>query len=81
MPSLPQGTNTDLAGQAPFSPDMRNVFLEIEDKRLLPPPPLQKVPQTKRDMSKFCQYQKDHRQDTDDCRHLKIEIEKLIQRG
>ncbi|GAA0156315.1 hypothetical protein LIER_38253 [Lithospermum erythrorhizon] len=32
-------------------------------------------------MSKFCQYHKDHGYDTDDCRHLKIEIEKVIQRG
>ncbi|GAA0156298.1 hypothetical protein LIER_13824 [Lithospermum erythrorhizon] len=37
------------------------------------------MPQNKKDMSKFCQYHKDHGHDTDDCRHLKIE--KLIQRG
>ncbi|GAA0168132.1 hypothetical protein LIER_22918 [Lithospermum erythrorhizon] len=35
-----------------------NVFLEIEDRRLLPRPPQQKASQTKRDMSKFFQYHK-----------------------
>ncbi|GAA0163166.1 hypothetical protein LIER_19102 [Lithospermum erythrorhizon] len=55
--------------------------MEIGDKRMLPPPPRQKMPQNKKDMRKSCQYQKNHGHDTDDCRHLKIEIEKLIQRG
>ncbi|GAA0162413.1 hypothetical protein LIER_39410 [Lithospermum erythrorhizon] len=31
-----------------------NVFMEIEDKRMLPRPPKQKNPQTKWDMSKKC---------------------------
>ncbi|GAA0173404.1 hypothetical protein LIER_27028 [Lithospermum erythrorhizon] len=33
------------------------------------------------DPRKRTEYHKDHGHDTDDCRHLKIEIEKLIQRG
>ncbi|GAA0165988.1 hypothetical protein LIER_21252 [Lithospermum erythrorhizon] len=60
----------------PLKTSTGNVFLKIKDKRLLP-----RTPQNKRDMRKFCQYHKDHGHDTDDCRHLKIEIEKLIQRG
>ncbi|GAA0162657.1 hypothetical protein LIER_18698 [Lithospermum erythrorhizon] len=32
-------------------------------------------------MSKYCQYHRNHGHDMDDCRHLKIEIEMLIQRG
>ncbi|GAA0157808.1 hypothetical protein LIER_14993 [Lithospermum erythrorhizon] len=59
----------------------RNVFVEIEDKWMLPRPSRQKTPQGKRDMSKYCQYHKDQGHDTDDFRHLKIEIEKLIQMG
>ncbi|GAA0153150.1 hypothetical protein LIER_11462 [Lithospermum erythrorhizon] len=48
---------------------------------MMPQPPKLKTSQYKTDMRKYCQYHKEHGHDTDDCRHLKIEIEKLIQRG
>ncbi|GAA0162040.1 hypothetical protein LIER_18227 [Lithospermum erythrorhizon] len=44
-------------------------------------PPWQKNPKNKRDISKFCQYNKNYGHDTDNYRNLNIEIEKLIQRG
>ncbi|GAA0161958.1 hypothetical protein LIER_39326 [Lithospermum erythrorhizon] len=44
----------------PLKISAENVFLEIEDRRLLSRPPWQKTSQTKRDMSKFYQYHKDH---------------------
>ncbi|GAA0146535.1 hypothetical protein LIER_06464 [Lithospermum erythrorhizon] len=65
----------------PLNASAGNVFMEIEDKRMLPRPPSQKSPQNKRDMIKYCQYHKDHGHDTDDYRHLKIEIKKLFQQG
>ncbi|XP_077249460.1 uncharacterized protein LOC143888968 [Tasmannia lanceolata] len=34
----------------------------------------------KRDKSKYCRFHKDHGHDTDECKHLKDEIELLIQR-
>ncbi|GAA0143411.1 hypothetical protein LIER_04103 [Lithospermum erythrorhizon] len=72
------GTNTELAGLAPFMLEIRSA---IEEKRLLPRPPQQKTPQNKMDMSKFCQYRKDHGHGTDDYQHLNIDIEKIFQRG
>ncbi|XP_077251774.1 uncharacterized protein LOC143890998 [Tasmannia lanceolata] len=36
---------------------------------------------SKRDKSRYCRYHKDHRHDTDECRHLKEEIVNLIKRG
>ncbi|GAA0141488.1 hypothetical protein LIER_35402 [Lithospermum erythrorhizon] len=65
----------------PLDASAGNVFMAIEDKRMLPRPPKQKTLQIKRDMTKYCQYHKHHGHDRNDCRHLKIEIEKLIQRG
>ncbi|GAA0158687.1 hypothetical protein LIER_15644 [Lithospermum erythrorhizon] len=65
----------------PLKTSTGNVFLEIEDRQLLQRPPRQNTSQTKRDMSKFCQDHEDHGHDTDDFRHLKIEIDKLIQWG
>ncbi|GAA0171140.1 hypothetical protein LIER_25245 [Lithospermum erythrorhizon] len=40
-----------------------------------------KAPPHRRDLKKYCEYHKDHGHDTDDCRLLKAEIEKLIKRG
>ncbi|GAA0170325.1 hypothetical protein LIER_40930 [Lithospermum erythrorhizon] len=65
----------------PLNASTGNVFLKIEDKRMLPRPPRKKTPLNKWDVSKYCQYHNDRGHDTNDCRHLKIEIEKLIQLG
>ncbi|XP_077217982.1 uncharacterized protein LOC143852482 [Tasmannia lanceolata] len=48
-------------------------FLKWQDKML--------TKGNKRDKSKYCRFHKDHGHDTNDCRHLKEEIELLIQRG
>ncbi|GAA0184426.1 hypothetical protein LIER_31714 [Lithospermum erythrorhizon] len=63
-----------------LSASVGSIFLEIEDKWMLPRPPKHKNLQYKRDISKYFQYYKDHGHDMDDCRHLKIEIKKLIQK-
>ncbi|GAA0168514.1 hypothetical protein LIER_23217 [Lithospermum erythrorhizon] len=39
-----------LSISSPLNASTRNVFMEIQDKRMLPRPPTQKNPQTKRDM-------------------------------
>ncbi|GAA0164765.1 hypothetical protein LIER_20321 [Lithospermum erythrorhizon] len=61
----------------PLSASIGSIFLEIEDKRIMSRPPKQKTSQYKKDMSKYCPYHKDHNHDTDDCKHLEIEIEKI----
>ncbi|GAA0168613.1 hypothetical protein LIER_23289 [Lithospermum erythrorhizon] len=38
----------------PLNASEGNVFMKIEDKKMLPRPPRQKTNQTKRDMSKYC---------------------------
>ncbi|GAV58419.1 hypothetical protein CFOL_v3_01953, partial [Cephalotus follicularis] len=35
----------------------------------------------KRDLEKYCRYHRDHRHDTEECRHLKNQIEDLICKG
>ncbi|GAA0159820.1 hypothetical protein LIER_16517 [Lithospermum erythrorhizon] len=67
--------------ETPFNASVGKIFLEIEDNWMLPRPPKKKTTQYKKDMSKYCQYHKDHGHDTDDCRHLKIQIKKLIERA
>ncbi|GAA0150051.1 hypothetical protein LIER_37052 [Lithospermum erythrorhizon] len=64
-----------------LTPPIRSEEEKGEDKKMMRRPPRYKTPQKKRDISKFCQYHNDHGHDTNDCRHLKIKIEKLIQRG
>ena len=40
-----------------------------------------KTDPTKRDMTKYCEFHRDHRHQTDDCNRLKKEIVFLIRRG
>ncbi|GAV59788.1 LOW QUALITY PROTEIN: hypothetical protein CFOL_v3_03319, partial [Cephalotus follicularis] len=44
------------------------------------PAPL-RSPTDKRDSSKYCHYYRDHGHDTEECRHLKNQIEDLIRKG
>ncbi|GAV58189.1 hypothetical protein CFOL_v3_01723, partial [Cephalotus follicularis] len=44
------------------------------------PAPLRSASE-KRDSDKYCQYHRDHRHDTKECRHLKNQIEDLIRKG
>ncbi|GAA0170239.1 hypothetical protein LIER_24542 [Lithospermum erythrorhizon] len=50
----------------PLSTSAENVFVEIEDKRMQPRPPWQKMPQNKKGMRKFYQYHKDDGHDIND---------------
>ncbi|GAV76945.1 LOW QUALITY PROTEIN: hypothetical protein CFOL_v3_20418, partial [Cephalotus follicularis] len=44
------------------------------------PTPL-RSPTEKRDSNKYCQYHRDHGHDTEECRHLKNQIEDMIHKG
>ncbi|GAA0139895.1 hypothetical protein LIER_01354 [Lithospermum erythrorhizon] len=53
----------------------------MEDKKALPKPQRIKALPYRRDLKKYYEYHKHHGHDTDDCRLLKAELEKLIRRG
>ncbi|GAA0185655.1 hypothetical protein LIER_32943 [Lithospermum erythrorhizon] len=53
----------------------------MEDKRILPKPQKIRAAPNRRDVKKYCEYNKDHGHDTDECQIWKAEIEKLIRRG
>ncbi|GAA0164354.1 hypothetical protein LIER_20012 [Lithospermum erythrorhizon] len=53
----------------------------MEDKNLLPKPHPMRGPSGNRDKNHYCAYHREHRHDTNECRTLKAEIEKLIKWG
>ncbi|GAA0168005.1 hypothetical protein LIER_22823 [Lithospermum erythrorhizon] len=57
------------------------IYAQIKYKKILQKSHKIKVPPHRRDLKKYCEYHKDHGHDTDECRLLKAEIEKLIKRG
>ncbi|GAA0176517.1 hypothetical protein LIER_29493 [Lithospermum erythrorhizon] len=57
------------------------VYTQMEDRKLLPKPQKLRSPPNRRDLKLFCEYHKGHGHDTNDCRLLKAEFEKLIRRG
>ncbi|GAA0152132.1 hypothetical protein LIER_10689 [Lithospermum erythrorhizon] len=65
----------------PLRTSMRKVYGQMEDMKLLPKPQKLRSHPNRQDPKLFCEYHKDHRQDTDDCRVLKAKIKKLIRRG
>ncbi|GAA0143190.1 hypothetical protein LIER_03933 [Lithospermum erythrorhizon] len=77
------GTHADLGGNhyTPLKALVGRIFAQMEDKKALPIPQRIKAIPHRRDLKKYFKYHKDHGHDTDDCRLLKAEIEKLIRRG
>ena len=53
----------------------------MERKNLATPPLRMRKDALKRDKSKYCNYHKDHDHDTEECIHLKENIEDLILQG
>ncbi|GAA0146470.1 hypothetical protein LIER_36324 [Lithospermum erythrorhizon] len=66
---------------APLRTIVGRVYAQVEDKRIFSRPQRIKVPPNRRDQNKYCEYHKDHGHDTNECRTLKAEIERLIRRG
>ncbi|GAA0161349.1 hypothetical protein LIER_17685 [Lithospermum erythrorhizon] len=57
------------------------VFSEIEDKNLLPKTMRMRSAPGRRDKNRYYEYHREHGHDTNECRILKAELEKLIKRG
>ncbi|GAA0138840.1 hypothetical protein LIER_00506 [Lithospermum erythrorhizon] len=65
----------------PLRTSTRKVYAQMDDGKLFPKPQKLRSHSNRRDLKLFCEYHKDHGHDTNDCRVLKAEIEKLIRRG
>ncbi|GAA0169066.1 hypothetical protein LIER_43836 [Lithospermum erythrorhizon] len=57
------------------------VYAQVEDKKIYSRPQKIKAPPNRRDHKKYCEYHKNHGHDTDECRILNSEIERLVRRG
>ena len=60
---------------------MSQVLYEVQHEKFLKWPSQMKTDPAKRDMTKYCEFHRDHGHRTDDCMQLKKEIEILIRRG
>ena len=57
------------------------ILMQIKDEHYLKwPRPLHSSPNV-RDKNKYCRFHKDHGHNTEDCKDLKEQVEKLIQKG
>ncbi|XP_077222110.1 uncharacterized protein LOC143855951 [Tasmannia lanceolata] len=65
----------------PLKTSSAQILAAITDEDFLRWPTKMLSKSNKRDKSKYCKYHKDHGHDTNECRHLKEEIELLIKRG
>ncbi|GAA0141282.1 hypothetical protein LIER_02459 [Lithospermum erythrorhizon] len=65
----------------PLQVPVGRIYAQLENKRILSKPQKIKSPPNRRDEKNYCEYHKDYGHDTDECRLLKAEIEKLIRRG
>ena len=65
----------------PLNAPVGRIYAHLENKNLLPRDPKLRYPGVRNTSNKYCDYHRDYGHDTDDCRQLKVEIEKLIQRG
>ncbi|XP_038701827.1 uncharacterized protein LOC119998550 [Tripterygium wilfordii] len=64
-----------------ISHSLHNILLEVSHMDILKWPKKMRAPTEKRTSDKYCLFHKDHGHDTEECRHLKDEIEGLIRRG
>ena len=65
----------------PWTASVSQVLYEIQHEKFLRWPSQMKMDLAKRDMTKYCNFHRDHGHQTDDCIQLKKEIEFLIRRG
>ncbi|GAA0155894.1 hypothetical protein LIER_13515 [Lithospermum erythrorhizon] len=65
----------------PLRTTVGRVNAQVEDKRIFSRPQKIKALPNRTDQKKYCEYHNDHGQDTDECRVLKEEIERLVRRG
>ncbi|GAA0185703.1 hypothetical protein LIER_32991 [Lithospermum erythrorhizon] len=65
----------------PLRVSIAEVYVHIEGKNLLPKPVRMRNAPGRRDKTRYCEYHREHGHDTNECRILNAEIEKLIKRG
>ncbi|GAA0145992.1 hypothetical protein LIER_06048 [Lithospermum erythrorhizon] len=70
-----------MAGQIPLGVAISEIYSQMANKQLLPKPPRMRGSEPNRDKSRYCAYHREYGHDTDECRMLKVEIEKLIKMG
>ena len=65
----------------PTTVPVATIYTENEHLGIFTIPPAIKTPVNRRDNTKYCRYHRDIGHITEECRVLKVEIERLIQRG
>ena len=65
----------------PLTAVMSQVLCETQHEKFLRWPSQMKTDLAKKDSTKYCEFHRDHGHRTDDCIHLRKEIEYLIRRG
>lgn len=60
-----------------FSKSRREIYLDIEDKSMLPSPPPIRTSSARRDKNQWCEYHKECGHTTKDCRELKKSLDNL----
>ncbi|KAL5538572.1 hypothetical protein UlMin_046079 [Ulmus minor] len=65
----------------PLTETVATVFNQAEHRGIFNYPPVIRTPTNKRDNTKYCRFHRDTGHTTEECRVLKDEVERLIQRG
>ncbi|GAA0171492.1 hypothetical protein LIER_41167 [Lithospermum erythrorhizon] len=68
-------------GHTPLRVAISEIYSQMTNKNLLPRPPCMRGQAVNRDKSRYCKYHREHGHDNDECRMLKVEIDRLIKRG
>ncbi|GAA0141011.1 hypothetical protein LIER_02253 [Lithospermum erythrorhizon] len=76
-----QGAPYEPSGGMPLRVSVAKVYVQMSAKQLLPVPGRMRENPGKRDQNRYCEYHREHEHDTNECRILKMKIEKLIQCG
>ncbi|GAV61367.1 hypothetical protein CFOL_v3_04894 [Cephalotus follicularis] len=66
---------------APLLKSRTRILAVEEDKVPIHWPAPLRIAQKKRESDKYCRYHRDHANDTEECRHLKNQIENLIRKS
>ncbi|GAA0142242.1 hypothetical protein LIER_03188 [Lithospermum erythrorhizon] len=75
------GVQQPMVGQIPLRFSISEIYSQMTNKKLLPKPPRMRGQEANKDKSRYCEYHREYGCDTDECRMLKVEMEKLIKRG
>ncbi|XP_057950902.1 uncharacterized protein LOC131145726 [Malania oleifera] len=79
--SKTRGLSSKFSTYTPLNAPQSDVLMHIRKKDYVSWPEPMRTPSYKHNMSKFCQFHRDHGHDTEECIQLKNEIETFIKRG